>query len=148
MKRIYNLAVSTERRKKLRQEQTVFESLLWGQSRNKRFHGLRFLRQFGVGKCIFYFYFPKRKFAIEVDGSQHVNTLQAKHDHERTNYLEFLGIRVFRVWNNDILQNMEGVLSAMSDELFKEKPPLSPSSVQGEEDPRTETNRKSTFEKK
>ncbi len=43
---------------------------------------------------------------IEVDGGQH-----ALDDAKRTRYLETEGFRVLRFWNNEVLQNTDGVLT-------------------------------------
>ncbi len=134
MKGIYNPLGSKQFRRNLRNDSTIHEQLLWGQLRGKRFHGLRFLRQYGVGKYILDFYCPQKKFAIELDGSQHQE--QNDYDRARTAFLESLEIRVFRVWNNEINTNMEGVLMGIEQKIFDLEPPLTPPSVQGGEAPR------------
>jgi len=45
---------------------------------------------------------------IELDGSQHLE--QEEYDEERTQYLESLGYRVIRFWNNDVMENINGVI--------------------------------------
>ena len=52
---------------------------------------------------------------IELDGSQHHE--QTTEDQYRTQWLEGAGYRVLRVWNNDVLQNMNRVLEAVMAEL-------------------------------
>src|SRR5690606_835203 len=47
---------------------------------------------------------------IELDGGQHNEPDHIKHDERRTAFLEQQGIRVIRIWNNDVLTNMEGTL--------------------------------------
>jgi len=56
------------RRKKLRQNQTEAEKLLWSQLRNKRFYGVKFFRQYSIGHYILDFYSPAFRLAIELDG--------------------------------------------------------------------------------
>ena len=46
---------------------------------------------------------------VELDGSQHFETKEAKKDQARTAYFHTLGIRVLRFANNDIDQNLTGV---------------------------------------
>lgn len=48
---------------------------------------------------------------IELDGSQHVE--QEEYDEERTEYLELQGYKVIRFWNNDVMNNIEGVIFAV-----------------------------------
>ena len=43
---------------------------------------------------------------VEIDGGQH----DADLDRERTRYLEQRGFNVLRFWNNEVLENPEGVL--------------------------------------
>ena len=59
--------------------------------------------------------FKRRKLVVEIDGSQHLDNVE--NDQERTNYLESLGIRVIRFWNNDINNNIDGVLMKIQEEL-------------------------------
>jgi adenine-specific DNA-methyltransferase len=42
---------------------------------------------------------------IEVDGGQH----SPEGDARRTAFLESQGFRILRFWNNDVLQNLDGV---------------------------------------
>lgn len=56
-------------------------------------------------------------FAIEVDGSQHVG--QEEYDRERTSFLEAKGNRVWRFWNSDVMNNIEGVLQCIVDAIGK-----------------------------
>jgi very-short-patch-repair endonuclease len=98
-------------RRKLRKNQTEFETLLWGQLRGKRFYELKFYRQYSVGRYVLDFYCPSKRIAIEVDGSQHLENKE--YDDERTEFLESLGIQVLRIWNNEVSNNMAGVLEKL-----------------------------------
>ena len=69
---------------------------------------------------------------VEADGGQHAG--QADADVIRTKYFEKGGCRVLRFWNNDILQNLEGVLATIAGELVKKTPSPQPS-PQGEREP-------------
>jgi very-short-patch-repair endonuclease len=61
---------------------------------------------------------PRRKLVIELDGSQHLD--QAAYDSERTKFLEAKGYRVLRFWNNDVMKNIDKVLTCIWEELNKE----------------------------
>ena len=52
---------------------------------------------------------------MELDGSRHHE--QMAEDEQRTQWIESAGYRVLRVWNNDVLQNMDRVLDAIMAEL-------------------------------
>jgi very-short-patch-repair endonuclease len=51
---------------------------------------------------------------IELDGGQHSEEVDAP----RTASIEAFGYKVLRFWNNDVLQNTEGVLEAIRNELL------------------------------
>jgi very-short-patch-repair endonuclease len=52
---------------------------------------------------------------IEVDGSQHGEAIA--YDAERTAFLESRDYRVLRFWNNEVLTNLDGVLTAIASHL-------------------------------
>jgi very-short-patch-repair endonuclease len=53
----------------------------------------------------------KKKLVIELDGSQHLE--QEEYDVERIEYLELLGYKVIRFWNNDVMNDIVGVIHAI-----------------------------------
>ena len=105
----------------LRKELTPAERKLWAHIRNDQL-GVNFRRQHAIGKYIPDFICIEKKLIIELDGSQHLE--QEEYDEERTKYLEAEGYRVIRFWNNEVTNNIEGVilaiLHAMEDETTKE----------------------------
>jgi very-short-patch-repair endonuclease len=96
--------------RKLRQEQTDAETLLWHILRTRRFCGFKFRRQYPVGDYILDFYCHSAKLAIELDGGGHNSEEQRQYDKERTKVVESAGIRVLRFWNNDVLSSLEVVV--------------------------------------
>jgi very-short-patch-repair endonuclease len=101
----------------LRQNQTEAEAKLWARLRAHRMAGVQFRRQHAIGNYVVDFCSPRRKLIIELDGSQHLD--QAEYDLERTKYLQSLGYRVLRFWNNDVLDNTDAVLQAIWEEVNK-----------------------------
>ena len=73
--------------------------------------GVHFRRQHAIGQYIADFCAPRKKLIIELDGSQHLR--QHEHDEERTRYLELHGYKVIRFWNNDVMNDMEGVIRSI-----------------------------------
>jgi len=73
--------------------------------------GVHFRRQHAIGKFITDFCAPRKKIVIELDGSQHLE--QQEYDTERTKYFEAQGYRVLRVWNNQVMDDIEGVMRAI-----------------------------------
>jgi very-short-patch-repair endonuclease len=100
-----------ERARQLRHEMTPAENKLWAYLRGNKVNGLSFRRQHAIGPYIVDFCAIKAKIIIELDGSQHLE--QEGYDAERTKYLEAQGYTVLRFWNNDVLNNLDGVMSAI-----------------------------------
>jgi very-short-patch-repair endonuclease len=92
---------------------TLEEIILWSYLKNKQL-GYKFRRQVGFGKYIVDFYCPDKKLAIELDGGHHAENANEIYDNERTKYLDSLGIKVLRIWNNEIKENIEGVISEIN----------------------------------
>ncbi len=95
---------------KLRKESTPAERKLWSLIRNDQL-GVNFRRRHAIGKYIPDFVCVQKKFIIELDGSQHLE--QEEYDNERTKYLKSLGYKVIRFWNNDVVNNIDGVIFAI-----------------------------------
>ena len=101
--------------RKLRQEQTDVESLMWGLLRDRRLGGTKFRRQHPVKSYVLDFYCEEAKLAIELDGGQHADA--AAHDDQRSAFLKSQGIEVLRFWNNEFLEQTEAVLEKIWMEL-------------------------------
>jgi len=99
--------------RRLRQESTDAERLLWRLLRNRQLIGVKFRRQHQFGPYILDFYCPERRLAIEVDGGQHAYDGMAARDAARTEYLETRGIRVLRFTNLQVSQEANAVAEAI-----------------------------------
>jgi very-short-patch-repair endonuclease len=106
------------RAKELRHEMTPAEAKLWAYLRAHRADGVGFRRQHAIGPYIPDFCAPRRKLIIEVDGSQHLD--QTEYDAERTAYFEHRGYRVLRFYNSDVMNNINGVMGVILEELGDE----------------------------
>ncbi len=81
---------------------------LWYHLRAHRFLGLKFKRQKPIGPYIVDFACPALRLVIEIDGGQHSE--EAEYDRRRDAWLHKRGYTVLRFWNNEVMENMEGVL--------------------------------------
>ena len=114
--------------RKLRKNMTDAEKQLWKILRAKQLEGFKFRRQTPIDTYITDFVCLEQRLVIELDGGQHANT--AMYDAKRTRYLESQGFRILRFWNNDVLQNPEGVVKTILRQL--QYPPTQPSPARGE----------------
>ncbi|KAF3978698.1 MAG: endonuclease domain-containing protein [Methylococcales symbiont of Iophon sp. n. MRB-2018] len=103
----------------LRKNQTDAEQILWLQLRDRRFLNLKFRRQFPVESYIVDFICLDCKIIIELDGSQHHE--QGNEDAIRTKFLNQRGFKVIRFWNNDVFNNLDGVLESLRLVVEKQK---------------------------
>ena len=107
--------ILTENARSLRKDMTDTERRLWHVLREKQLLDCRFRRQHPIGPYIADFACIDKKLLIELDGGQHQE--QIAYDQHRTAFLEMQGWQVLRFWNNDVLNNMDGVLMTIIDSL-------------------------------
>jgi very-short-patch-repair endonuclease len=98
------------RARELRQPQTPAEEKLWYWLRDSQLEGLKFRRQHPLGRFIVDFYCAEKKLVIEVDGDTHFTPEQMEYDAARTEWLEEQGLRVARVTNDEVMENLDAVL--------------------------------------
>ena len=103
----------TERARHLRREATDVEKRLWSKLKGAQLDGLSFRRQHPAGAYVLDFYCPQLRLSIELDGSQHGEGHQHVRDEQRSSWLCGCGVTELRFWNNDVTQNLSGVLEAI-----------------------------------
>jgi very-short-patch-repair endonuclease len=92
--------------RKLRNNLTDAEKYLWYVLRAENL-GYKFRRQEPIGSYIVDFVCYEKKFIIELDGGQHY---QNEDDKVRDEWLKLQGFMVLRFWNNEVLENRDGVV--------------------------------------
>ncbi|MFZ2525810.1 MAG: endonuclease domain-containing protein [Candidatus Ferrigenium altingense] len=124
--------------KSLRRNLTDAEQKLWYHLRAHRFMGRKFKRQKPIGRYVVDFVCLEEKLVIELDGGQHAENIE--YDKARDSWLRSEGYTVLRFWNNELMNEMEGVLEqirlALSNEAVHSEtlsPGPSPTSVRGDE---------------
>jgi len=110
--------------RKLRSRMTDAERKLWFSLRDRRFADFKFRRQVSLGPYIADFLCFTSRLVVEVDGGQHADSTQ---DAARDRWFAENDVRVLRFWNNDVLGNLEGVLTRLTDNL-KDTPHPTPRS--------------------
>jgi len=98
--------MSINRARMLRHNQTEAEKRLWTAIRRQAL-GHRFRRQHPIGPYVVDFVCLERKFVVEIDGGQHAGS---ESDAVRDEWLKTNGYDVRRFWNNEVIDNLEGVL--------------------------------------
>jgi very-short-patch-repair endonuclease len=92
------------------------EVLFWKQVRAKAFYQIDFDRQKVIGNYIVDFYVRTLGLVIEIDGRSHDN--KKEYDELRQKYLESLGLRVFRIADFDVRNNLSVVMKELEDYLI------------------------------
>jgi very-short-patch-repair endonuclease len=101
------------RAREMRKNPTPAEDRLWQRLQRQQINGLRFRRQQVFEGFIVDFYCPEAHLVVEVDGDVH--ELQADYDEARTAVLEGLGLRVLRFRNDEVFENIDGVLTVIGE---------------------------------
>ena len=92
---------------------TEAEKVLWDHIRARRFMDLKFRRQYPLLEFIADFYCHELKLIVEVDGQYHGEDDVYYHDEERTKELQRYGYSVIRFRNDEVLDDIEGVLNEL-----------------------------------
>ncbi|RUT30123.1 endonuclease domain-containing protein [Arsenicitalea aurantiaca] len=116
-----SLSRFTRRARALRLNSTDAEAKLWSRLRNRQLCGLKFVRQHPVGRYVADFACRERDLIVELDGGQHADSAS---DEVRTAALAEHGYRGVRFWNNDVLENIDGVLEALAEAAEAPSPGL------------------------
>ncbi|WP_310426793.1 DUF559 domain-containing protein [Chamaesiphon sp. VAR_48_metabat_135_sub] len=99
--------------RKLRQNMTLGEVLLWQRLKRRQMRGYDFDSQRPIDRYIVDFYCKDLKLAIEIDGSSHDGEAAKINDDIRQERLESLGVRFLRFNDVDVKRNMEMVLDSI-----------------------------------
>ena len=94
----------------LRKELTEAEGVLWNELRNRKLNGVKFRRQHPVGQFIVDFFCPVKELVIEIDGGIHFEEEVKERDENRTAELERYDLKVIRFTNDEVLNDLDGVL--------------------------------------
>jgi very-short-patch-repair endonuclease len=111
MKRLALKPHAIDRARELRRNSTPAESIIWRALR-ENMPNEKWRRQVPIGPYFADFVSHRAKLIIELDGSQHADAIEA--DAARTSFLKSQGYRVLRFWNNEVMRNLDGVLTVIA----------------------------------
>ena len=94
------------------------EVLFWQQVRNKQFYQIDFDRQRIIGNYIVDFYVKALGLIIEIDGISHENKVE--YDEKRQLFLQQLGLKVFRVTDEDVKSRIVEVMELLENYIIRE----------------------------
>ncbi len=122
--------------KRMRNQPTEAESLLWNGLSGKELEGYKFRRQHIIGQYIADFVCLSENLIIEVDGLIHQLPENKESDEQRTAWLNEKGFRVLRVTNDEVLRNYEKTLDKILVELkISPSPPTPRGGAEGRNSP-------------
>jgi very-short-patch-repair endonuclease len=108
-----------DRARQLRRDATEAEKRLWRALREK-LPQAKWRRQMPIGPYFADFACFAERLIVELDGGQHASA--SEYDAARTRFMEGQNYRVLRFWNNDVMENMEGVLETIAAALSPSPP--------------------------
>lgn len=117
-KRIFAKPYLINQSRELRVDSTEVEKRLWWRIRNRQL-GVKFRRQHPLNGYILDFACEELKLGIELDGGQHNDDTDKAWDVARTAVLATSGWQILRFWNNDVIENIEGVLVEIQQALTR-----------------------------
>jgi very-short-patch-repair endonuclease len=100
----------TQIARQLRRDQTPTEALLWQRLRNRKCAGLKFKRQYRIGRFVVDFYCRELRLVVELEGGIHDWSEQQVYDGLRFEELRARGLRILRIRNEEVLNDVQDVL--------------------------------------
>jgi very-short-patch-repair endonuclease len=99
--------------RKLRNDSTLGEVLLWRELSNKQMYGFDFHRQKPLLNYIVDFYCYELDLVIEVDGIYHFSEQKSLSDDTRDSALKECGLTILRFTEQEVRKDMTNVLRAI-----------------------------------
>ena len=117
MTKLFNKTSEKLKRQELRRNLTKAEAIVWQKLRCKQVENCKFRNQYSVSQFVLDFYSPEIKLGIEIDGESHFQEGAAPYDEERQIFIESTGISFLRFTNNEVYQNLNGVLEVIAQKI-------------------------------
>ena len=114
MNEFFNRESETGKRRKLRRSMTDAEVILWSRLKGRQLLGCKFRRPYSVGSFVIDFFSVEIKLGIELDGQCHLQPGAPEYDGKRQHFIESFGIRIVRILNTEVHENVDGVMEMLA----------------------------------
>ena len=111
-----------DKARQLRNNSTKAEIELWMFLKGRQMMGYDFHRQKPIDNFIVDFFCKELMLAIELDGYTHTFEKVADRDEKKEQRLGELGVRIVRFKNDDVMNNIEGVMEWIENWVRKHTP--------------------------
>ncbi|MGO9464320.1 MAG: endonuclease domain-containing protein [Isosphaeraceae bacterium] len=121
MNEFFNRESETEKRRQLRGSMPEAEVILWSRLKGRQLLGCKFRRQYSVGAFVIDFFSVEIRLGIELDGDSHFQSGAPEYDRARQQFIESFGIRIVRILNTEVYDNLDGVLEMIGREVLRRR---------------------------
>ncbi len=111
----------TDKRRQLRRSMPDAEVILWSRLKGRQLLGCKFRRQYSVGSFVIDFFSVEIKLGIELDGESHYQPGAPEYDRKRQQFFETFGIKIVRIVNTEVYENLDGVLEMIGREIVERR---------------------------
>ena len=117
MNEFFNREDQKNKRRGLRHSMPDADVMLWSRLKGRQLLGCKIRRQYSVGSFVLDFFSAEIKLGIELDGDSHFQSGVREYDQKRQQFIESFGIKIIRILNTEIYQNLDGVLEMIGREV-------------------------------
>jgi len=121
MNEFFNRESEKDKRRQLRGSMPEAEVILWSRLKGRQLLGCKFRRQYSVGSFVIDFFSVEIKLGIELDGDSHFQSGTPEYDRKRQQFIESFGIKIVRVLNTEVYDNIDGVLEMIGREVLERR---------------------------
>jgi very-short-patch-repair endonuclease len=121
MNEFFNREWEKDIRRQHRNSMPNAEIVLWSRLKGRQLLGCKFRRQYSVGSFVMDFFSAEIKLGIELDGDSHFQVGKREYDQKRQHFIESFGIRIVRILNSEVHENLDGVLEMIGREVLERR---------------------------
>ncbi|MBD2525310.1 endonuclease domain-containing protein [Nostoc sp. FACHB-133] len=119
MTKLYNQSSEKQKRQTLRNNMPPCEKIVWVKLKNQQIESCKFRRQYSIDRFIVDFYSSELRLAIEIDGDSHYQDGVPEYDRDRQAFLESKGTRFLRFTNQEVYQDIDGVMDKIREVICR-----------------------------